>query len=177
MPWSLNLKPTANSQKLPYLIPPMTATPSTVSKPPSPTAMPSRGSPRALRQRAGVALLTGLLAWGCGLLGPDEGLDVNASFTGTHDAGVCRFVFRAKATQPEQTVFYTYQLRAISLIAPETYAALVPLEEDVGSFRDSLMLTWDVSLGTEPQIGRLLRFRFTAGIFQLEDEITVTCRS
>lgn len=65
----------------------------------------------------------------------------------------------------------------VTLIAPTTYAALVPLEEDVGSFRDSLMLTWDVSLGTEPQIGRPLRFSFTAGIFQLEDEITVTCRS
>ncbi len=121
--------------------------------------------------------MTGLLAWGCGLLGPNDGLDVDASFTGTHDAGVCRFVFRAKATQPEQTVFYTYQLRAISLIAPETFAALLPLEEGVGSFRDTLRLTWDVSLGTEPQIGRLLRFSFTAGTFQLEDEISVTCRN
>ncbi len=130
----------------------------------------TRGTTRAV-----IVVLTGVLAWGCGLLGPDEELDVNASFTGMHDAGVCRFLFRAKATQPEQTVFYTYQLRKISLIAPETFAALLPLEEGVGSFRDTLSLTWDVALGTEPQIGRLLRFTFTAGVFRLEDEISVTC--
>ena len=130
---------------------------------------------RVLRQRAGIAVLTGVLLWGCGLLGPNDRLDVDASFTVTHDAGVCRFVFRAKATQPEQTVIYTWQLRAVTLIAPDTYGALLPLEEDVGSFRDSLRLTWDVPLGTEPQIGRQLRFSFTAGFFQVEDEITVTC--
>ncbi len=136
-----------------------------------PSCQFTRGTTRAV-----IVVLTGVLAWGCGLLGPNDGLDVNASFTGTHDAGVCRFVFTAKATQPEQTVFYTYQLRAISQIAPETFAALLPLEEGVGSFRDTLRLTWDISLGTEPQIGRLLRFNFTAGKFQLEDGISVTCR-
>ena len=119
--------------------------------------------------------MTGVMAWGCGLLGPNDRFDVDASFTATHDAGVCRFVFRAKATQPEQSVNYVYELRALTLIAPTTYGALVPLEDGVGSFRDSFRLTWDVSLGTQSQIGRFLRFRLTAGLFDLEDETPVIC--
>ena len=130
---------------------------------------------QALRQRAGVAVLTGVLAWGCGLLGPSDRFDVDASFTGTHDAGVCTFVFRAKATQPEETVFYSYELSAQTLISATTWGNHVLLEDFVGSFRDSLRLTWDASLGTQPQIGRFLRFRLTAGFFQLEDGISVIC--
>ena len=130
---------------------------------------------QALRQRAGVAVLTGVLAWGCGLLGPNDRFDVDVSFTGAHDAGVCTFVFRAKATQPEETVSYSYKLRAMVVIAPNTWAPLLPLEDDVGSFRDSLTLTWDASLGTQPQIGRFLRFSFTAGFFELDDTVTVFC--
>ena len=125
--------------------------------------------------RAVIVVFTGVLAWGCGLLGPSDRFDVDVSFTGAHDAGVCTFVFRAKATQPEQTVNYTYQLRAMILIAPTTWAPLVPLEESLGSFRDSLRLTWDGSLGTQSQIARFVRFRFTAGFFQLEDGISVIC--
>ena len=131
---------------------------------------------QALRQRAGIVVLTGVLAWGCGLLSPDDRFDVDVSFTGTHDAGVCRFVFRAKANQPEQRVSYVYQLRGQTLIAPETYSPLVPLEDGAGSFLDSLTRTWDDSLGTQSQLGRLLRFRFTAELFELEDEISVFCR-
>ena len=129
----------------------------------------------ALRQRAGVAVLTGVLAWGCGLLGPNDRFDVEASFTGTHDAGVCSFVFRAKATQPEQTVFYSYELSAQTPISATTWGNHVLLEDFVGSFRDSLRLTWDASIGAQPQIGRFLRFRLTAGFFQLEDGISVIC--
>ena len=92
-----------------------------------------------------------------------------------HDAGVCRFVFRAKATQPEQTIIYTYQLGGLTLIGSTTVVATALLDEDVGSFRDSLRLIWDVSLGTQPRIGRILSFRFTAGLFQLEDAIRVIC--
>ena len=121
------------------------------------------------------AVLMGVLAWGCGLLGPNDRFDVDTSFVGTHDGGVCRFVFHAKATQPEQLVNYVYQLRGLTLIAPTTYGALTPLEDGVGSFRDSLRLSWDVSLGTQSQIGRLLRFTFRAGLFELEDEISVIC--
>ncbi len=130
---------------------------------------------QALRQRAWVAVLTGVLAWGCGLVGPNDRLEVDASFTGTHDAGVCTFVFRAKANQPEQTVTYRYELRAMVVIAPETFAPFQPLEDEVGSFRDSLRLTWDVSLGTQSAIGRFLSFRLSAGFFDLEDEISVVC--
>ena len=122
---------------------------------------------------AGVAVLTGILAWG-GLLGPND-LDVNASFTVTHDTGVCTFVFRAKATQPEQTITYSYELGALRLIAPTTFGSPTLLEEDLGSFRDSFRRTWDFSLGTQSQIGRILRFRFTAGFFQLKDAISVLC--
>ena len=119
--------------------------------------------------------MTGVLAWGCGLLGPNDRFDVDASFTGTHDAGVCSFVFRAKATQPEETVFYSYELSAQTLISATTWGNHVLLEDFVGSFRDSLRLTWDASLGAQPQIGRFLRFRLTAGFFQLEDGISVIC--
>ena len=96
-------------------------------------------------------------------------------YTGTHDAGMCRFVFRAKATQPEESVSYTYQLRAMVLIAPTTWAPQVPLEDGLGSFRDSFRLTWDASLGTQPEIRRFLRFHLTAGLFQLDKGITVMC--
>ncbi len=61
------------------------------------------------------------------------------------------------------------------VIGPTTWAPLVPLEDDVGSFHDSLRLTWDGSLGTQPQMGRFLRFRLTAGFFQLEEGISVIC--
>ena len=123
------------------------------------------------------AVLTGVLAWGCGLLGPNDRFDVDTSFVGTHDGGVCKFVFHAKATQPEQAVSYVYQLRAVTLIGPTTYAVLFPLEDGVGSFRDSFRLSWDVSLGTQSQIGRMVRFNFRAGSFELEDEISVICRT
>ncbi len=119
--------------------------------------------------------MTGVLAWGCGLLGPSDRFDVDASFTGTHDAGVCRFVFRAKATQPEETVFYSYELSAQTLITATSWGNHVLLEDFVGSFRDSIRLTWDGSLGTQSQIGRFLRYRFTAGFFELEDAISVIC--
>ncbi len=130
---------------------------------------------QALRQRAGVAVLTGVLAWGCGLLGPNDRFDVDVSFTGTHDAGMCTFVFRAKATQPEETVFYSYELSSQTPISPTTWGILALLEDDVGSFRDSIRLTWHGSLGIDPQIGRFLRFRLTAGFFELEDGISVIC--
>lgn len=132
---------------------------------------------QALRQRAGVAVLTGALAWGCGLLGPNDGFDVDASFTGTHDAGVCTFVFRAKATQPEETVFFSYKFNSQTPISPTTWGNQVLLEDSVGSFRDSIRLTWDAPLGTRPAIGRFLRFSLSAGFFLLEDGISVICGS
>ena len=128
------------------------------------------------RLRNPSPLLAALLLAGCGATDPNGAFDINASFTVTHEADVCTFLLAAKATDPEVVVDYAYALRAMRLIAPNTWAALIPLEMSRSRFTDSLGLSWPAPVAGQSILGRFIDFDLTTDDgFILADTATVFC--